>query len=87
MQITIFSGTFLNISLTFSNLVSSKLFKLIYSKLVQSKNIPCTSVTNEVLKLDKSNEVNDEQPLNIWNIDVTFWVLKLDKFNEVKDEQ
>ena len=44
-------------------------------------------VTIEVLKLDKSNEINDEQSENILDIDVTIEVLKLDKFNEVNDEQ
>ncbi len=45
------------------------------------------SVTIEVLKLDKFNEVNDEQPENIRFMCWTFEVLKLDIFNEVNDEQ
>ena len=47
----------------------------------------CISVTVEVLKLDKSKEVNDEQSENILDIDVTIEVVKLDKSNEVNDEQ
>ena len=44
-------------------------------------------VTCDVLKLDKFNEVNDEQPSNIESMSVTFDVSKLDKSNEVNDEQ
>jgi len=40
-----------------------------------------------VLKLDKSNEVNDSQPLNILSIFLTDDVLKFDKSNEVNDSQ
>ena len=45
------------------------------------------SVTFEVLKLDKSNEINEEQPWNINPILFTFEVLKFDKFNEINEEQ
>ena len=38
---------------------------IIYSKLIHSENKPFIYETNEVLKLDKFNEVIDEQPLNI----------------------
>ena len=44
-------------------------------------------MTCEVLKLDKSNEINNLQPLNIKCISLTCEVLKLDRFNECKDEQ
>ena len=40
----------------------------------------------DVLKLDKSKEVNDEHPQNIDSIVVTLNVLKLEKFKEVNDE-
>ena len=39
----------------------SKLFILIYSKFLQLKNIEFINKTLGVLKLDKSNEINDEQ--------------------------
>jgi len=39
----------------------SKLFILIYSKFLQLKNIEFINETLGVLKLDKSNEINDEQ--------------------------
>ena len=40
----------------------------------------------DVSKLDKSNEVNDEQFLNIQSIPLAREVLKLDKFKDVNDE-
>ena len=40
-----------------------------------------------MLKLDKSNDVNDEQYWNIHPIVLTLEVLKLDKSNDVNDEQ
>ena len=43
----------------------------------------CILATLLVLKLDKSNDVNDSQPANISSISVTLLVLKLDRFNEV----
>ena len=42
------------------------------------------SLTFDVSKLYKSNEVRLWQLLNIPDIELTFDVLKLDKFNEVK---
>ena len=39
-----------------------------------------------MLKLDKSNDVNDEQSPNIPCISLTLEILKLDKSNEVNDE-
>ena len=69
------SGTPKNIKSLFSNLFSSKLFKLIYSKLTQESNIFPISVTFEVLKLDKSNELSFNLP-NIEFILITFSVLK-----------
>ena len=36
-----------------------------YSKFMQFSNIKCIDCVFEVLKLDKSNEVNDEQPEKI----------------------
>ena len=44
-------------------------------------------LTCDVLKFDKFNEINDEQPRNIKLISVTCDVLKFDKFNEINDEQ
>jgi hypothetical protein len=38
-------------------------------------------------KLDKFNEVNDRQLLNIFDISITSEVSKVDKFNEVNDRQ
>ena len=43
-------------------------------------------ITLDVLKLDKSKEVNDEQSENISLILVTLDVSKLDKSKEVNDE-
>ena len=43
--------------------------------------------TCETLKFDKSNEIKDEQPVNICFISLTIDVLKLDKSNEVNEEQ
>ena len=40
----------------------------------------------DVLKLDKSKEINDEHLENIYLIDITLDVLKLDKFKEINDE-
>ena len=60
---------------------------IIYSNLLQDSNIERIFITCEVLKLDKSNEDKEEQPLNIPPISVTFEVLKLDKSNEDKEEQ
>ena len=45
------------------------------------------SITFEVSKFVKSNEINDEQQANILFIIVTLEVLKLDKFKEVKELQ
>ena len=44
-------------------------------------------MTFEVLKLDKSNEVNNTHSQNIHSISVTCEVSNLDKSNEIKDEQ
>ena len=44
-------------------------------------------VTWDVLKFDKSNEINDEQSRNIWYINVIWDVLKFDKFNDINNEQ
>ena len=89
MHTTILSGTFLKISLYHpsSKLLSSNLIILIYSNFLQFSNIPFIHWTFDVSKLDKFNEVNDEQPENIENVYITFDVSKLDKFNEVNDEQ
>ncbi len=43
-------------------------------------------VTLDVMKLNKFNEINDEQLLNIEVISFTFEVSKLDKSNEINDE-
>ena len=40
-----------------------------------------------VLKLDQSNDCNDEQELNIPDVEVNLLVLKLDKSNDCNDEQ
>ena len=44
-------------------------------------------LTLDVLKLDKSKEINDEQPTKISLIVVILDALKLDKFNEFNFEQ
>ena len=40
-----------------------------------------------VLKLERFNFSNDEQPLNICPISATLLVLKLERFNSFNDEQ
>ena len=40
-----------------------------------------------ILKLYKSNEINDEHPENMDSIFVTFDVSKKDKSNEINEEQ
>ena len=52
----------------------------------QLENIDLISVTFEVLKFDKSNEINDEHPENIYLILVTDEELILGKSNEFSDE-
>ena len=52
-------GTFSNIFCL--NLLSLNLYKLIYSKLVQYKNIESIELREEVSNLDKFNEDKDEQ--------------------------
>ena len=89
MHITTLLGTFKNIFWVsdWTIFLSSKFFKLIYSKLIQLSNKHPAYKTFEVLKLDKSKEVKNEQPENILSISSTLEVLKLDKSNEVKIEQ
>jgi hypothetical protein len=53
----------------------------------QSKNIYDMSFTFSVLKLLKSSEVRDVQPLNISYIFSTLPVVKLLKSSEVREEQ
>ncbi len=43
------------------------------------------TITLDVLKLYKFNEIKDEQLQNILLNVITLDVLKLDKFNEIKD--
>ena len=57
----IFSEIPENVSVYDNNCFSSKLFKLIYSKFIQESNILLISTSCDVLKLDKFNEINDEQ--------------------------
>ena len=45
------------------------------------------SVTCPVLKLDRSNDVNEEQPSNMFPMFLTLLVLKLDKLSDVKEVQ
>ena len=53
---------------------------------IHLKKIPSILVTNDVLKLVKSTEINDEYRLNIFVIYLTV-VLKLNKSNEINGEQ
>ena len=46
-----------------------------------------THIFNKVSKIDKFNEVNEEQPKNIPVVFISREVSKYDKFNEVKDLQ
>ena len=49
--------------------------------------MPDVLVLCPALKLDKSSDVNEEQPPNMPLMFVTCSVLKLDKFREIKEEQ
>ena len=70
----------------FTTLVVTKFLRSKTLHLV-SENIKCISVTFEVSKEDKSNEVNELQPPNISLIEFTEAVFKFCKLTEVSELQ
>ena len=87
IQITTLSGTPSKTRSPSVVTVSTKPFKLIYRKFLQSKNNFPIETTLLILKLDKSTEVNDKHPKNIKEIFVNCEVSKLDKFKDFNDVQ
>lgn len=55
--------------------------------MIHESDIDLIKFTNDVLKFDIFNKVNDEEWENLSYIDVTIDVLKLDKYKEIKNEQ